>query len=102
MCVLALPEFWKLLGNSTRLRSFLCLLLQVVTLIEIEPKVYMNHKGVEYTVIETTTPGIWKWQFQLDDAVKSGQTETRIELLARRRVQLRINQALRISALNPH
>ena len=42
----------------------------------------MNHKGVEYAVTTTATPGIWKWQFRIGDEVKSGRTETRINLLA--------------------
>ena len=54
----------------------------------------MNHKGVEYSVVTTATPGIWKWQFRIGDIVKSGKTETRISLLAVRRVQLRIDREL--------
>lgn len=59
----------------------------------------MNYRGVDYTVVETTTRGVWKWQFQIGDRVRSGKTETRIELMARRRAQLQINVAL--SALAP-
>jgi hypothetical protein len=55
----------------------------------------MIHKGVQYTVAPTATPGIWKWQFQIGDEVKTGRTETRISLLAMRRVQLRINRELK-------
>jgi hypothetical protein len=55
----------------------------------------MNHKGVEYTVVTTATPGVWKWQFRIGDEVKTGKTETRINLLAIRRVQLRINRELK-------
>lgn len=55
----------------------------------------MEHRGVEYTVVATATPGIWRWQFQIGNTVSNGQTETRLELLARRRVQLRINQVLK-------
>jgi hypothetical protein len=55
----------------------------------------MNHKGVNYTVVETLTPGIWKWDFQIGDEVKTGKTETNLELLAMRRAQLRIDQALK-------
>jgi hypothetical protein len=54
----------------------------------------MNYRGVDYTVVETTTRGVWKWQFQIGDSVRSGRTETRIELMARRRAQLKINLAL--------
>jgi hypothetical protein len=55
----------------------------------------MVHKGVEYIVAPTATPGIWKWQFRIGDLVKTGWTETRINLLAMRRVQLRINRELK-------
>jgi hypothetical protein len=55
----------------------------------------MNHKGVEYMVLTTATPGIWKWQFRIGEQVKTGKTETRINLLAIRRVQLRIDRELK-------
>jgi hypothetical protein len=58
----------------------------------------MTHKGVDYTVALTTTPGIWKWQFQIGEKVKTGRTETRISLLAIRRVQLRIDRELKQTA----
>jgi hypothetical protein len=43
----------------------------------------------------TTTPGVWKWQFRIGEKLNSGKTETRINLLAIRRVQLRINRELK-------
>lgn len=55
----------------------------------------MVHKGVEYMVAPTATPGIWRWQFQIGERVKTGRTETRINLLAARRVQLRIDRELK-------
>ena len=55
----------------------------------------MNHRGIEYTVTMTTVPGVWKWQFRIGDEVKTGKTETRIEPLAIRRVQLRIDRELK-------
>ena len=55
----------------------------------------MIHKGVEFTVATTETPGVWKWQFRIGDDVKTGKTETRINLLAIRRVQLRIDRELK-------
>jgi hypothetical protein len=61
----------------------------------------MNHKGVEYMVAPTATPGIWRWQFQIGDQVKSGRTETRINLLAMRRVQLRIDRELKKAEARP-
>jgi hypothetical protein len=61
----------------------------------------MNHKGVEYTVAMSATPGIWKWQFRIGEAVKTGKTETRINLLAVRRVQLRIDRELKKAVREP-
>jgi hypothetical protein len=61
----------------------------------------MNHKGVEYTVAATATPGIWKWQFRIGDEVKTGMTESKINLLAIRRVQLRIDRELKKAAREP-
>ena len=58
----------------------------------------MDYKGVEYTLAPTTTPGVWKWRFQIGDEVKTGKTETRINFLAIRRVQLRIDRTLRSRA----
>jgi hypothetical protein len=55
----------------------------------------MNHKGVDYTVVRSDTPGFWQWRFSLGNTVKTGKTETSLKLLAMRRVQLRIDQALK-------
>jgi hypothetical protein len=62
----------------------------------------MNHKGVEYTLVTTAMPGVWKWQFQIGDRLRTGKTETRINLLAIRRVQLRINRELKSTERDPH
>jgi hypothetical protein len=53
----------------------------------------MNHKGIDYLVLATATPGLWEWQFQIGDTVKTGKTEAKLGLLAVRRV-LRINREL--------
>jgi hypothetical protein len=58
----------------------------------------MDYKGIEFTLAPTTMPGVWKWQFQIGNEVKNGKTETRISFLAIRRVQLRIDRALRSRA----
>jgi len=58
----------------------------------------MKHRGIEFTVAKTAIPGIWQWQFRIGDRVKSGKTETRIDLLAVRRVQLRIDRELKARA----
>jgi hypothetical protein len=54
----------------------------------------MTYKGVDYTVMPMATPGVWKWQFRIGDEVKTGKTETKLELLAMRRTELRINREL--------
>jgi hypothetical protein len=55
----------------------------------------MNHRGIEYTVAKTALPGVWQWQFRIGDQLKTGKTETKIDLLAIRRVQLRIDRELK-------
>ena len=55
----------------------------------------MNHKGVEYTLTRSETPGVWKWQFRIGERVVAGKTEARLYLLAVRRVQLRIDRELK-------
>ena len=55
----------------------------------------MNHKGIEYTLTMTTVPGVWTWQFRIGNQIKTGKTETKIDLLAMRRVQARINRELK-------
>ena len=55
----------------------------------------MNHRGVEFTIAKTAIPGVWQWQFRIGDETKTGKTETKIDLLAVRRVQLRIYRELK-------
>jgi len=54
----------------------------------------MIYKGVEYT-LTPVAPGVWKWQFQIGEKVISGKTEARLNLLAIRRIQLRIDRELK-------
>ena len=54
----------------------------------------MIYKGVEYT-LTPVAPGVLKWQFQIGDKVISGKTEARLNLLAIRRIQLRIDRELK-------
>ena len=58
----------------------------------------LNHRGVEYVVVPSATPGVWQWQFRIGDQLKTGKTETSMSLLAVRRVQLRIDRELKIAA----
>jgi hypothetical protein len=55
----------------------------------------MKHKGIEYMVMPSTTPGIWKWEFRIGDLVKTGKTETRVAQLAARRAELKIDLELK-------
>lgn len=55
----------------------------------------MNYRGVEYSLTMTSVPGVWKWQFRIGDTLKTGTTETNIDLLAVRRVHARIDRELK-------
>jgi hypothetical protein len=55
---------------------------------------YMIYKCVEFTVT-AVAPGIWKWQFRIGERVVAGKTEAKLNLLAIRRVQLRIDRELK-------
>jgi hypothetical protein len=57
----------------------------------------MIHRGVGYTIAATVEPDVWQWQFQIGNVVKTGRTKTRLGEMAARRVQLRIDTALRAS-----
>ena len=59
----------------------------------------MIYKGVEYT-LTPVAPGVWKWQFQIGDKVISGKTEARLNLLAIRRIQRRIDRELKKAERN--
>jgi hypothetical protein len=54
----------------------------------------MIYKGVEFTVSASKT-GAWDWQFQIGDRLVTGKTETRLYLLAVKRVQMRIDRELK-------
>jgi hypothetical protein len=58
----------------------------------------MIHRGIKYSVVGTEAPGIWRWQFRIGDELKTGKTETRIELMAIRRAKLRIDRELKKKA----
>ncbi|WP_426441882.1 hypothetical protein [Bradyrhizobium genosp. P] len=60
----------------------------------------MTHKGIEFTVTQVTV-GVWKWRFQIDDRIFTGKTEAKLNLLAIRRVQLRIDRELKKARQDP-
>ncbi len=57
----------------------------------------MTHKGIEFSVMATDVSGIWRWRFVIDGAIKTGRTEARLELLAIRRVKLKIDRELKLT-----
>ena len=59
------------------------------------------YKGIEYTIAATAEPDIWRWRFQVGDTVRTGRTQTRLVELAARRVQAKIDAALRALASSP-
>jgi hypothetical protein len=59
------------------------------------------YKGVEYTVKATAEPDVWEWRFQIGNAIKTGRTQTRLAALAARRVQSKIDAALRVAKSSP-
>jgi len=59
------------------------------------------YKNVEYTVMPTAEPDVWEWRFQIGDKVKTGRTQTRLAALAARRVQSKIDAALRAAKSAP-
>ena len=54
----------------------------------------MNHRGVEFSVVETSERDIWRWEFRIADTVTTGKTETALYGMAARRAQLKIDKAL--------
>jgi len=54
----------------------------------------MTRKGVEFTLL-LAEPGLWKWRFQIGATATTGKTQTNLMGLAARRVELRIDGALR-------
>jgi hypothetical protein len=55
----------------------------------------MIHKGIEFSVVATDVSGIWRWRFAINGEIKTGRTEARLELLAIRRVKLKIDRELK-------
>lgn len=54
----------------------------------------MYRKGVEYSLL-LIEPGLWRWRFQIGETAMSGKTHTNLLGMATRRVELRIDGALR-------
>jgi len=54
----------------------------------------MIRKGVAFT-LELIEPGLWKWQFQIGEAVSTGKTETKLMGIAAYKVRQRIDRQLK-------
>jgi hypothetical protein len=54
----------------------------------------MIRKGVEFTLL-LAEPRLWKWRFQIGETAATGKTQTNLMGLAARRVEVRIDGALR-------
>ena len=63
--------------------------------------IFVLHKGVEYTVVPTKEPDLWTWRFQIGDIVKTGKVHAKLKELTIRRVQMRIDRALRDAGKTP-
>lgn len=61
----------------------------------------MIYRGFPYSVALTVDPDIWQWQFQIGDDVKTGKTRTRLGAMASRRVQSKIDAALKGAGAAP-
>lgn len=61
----------------------------------------MIHRGVEFSLVATEVPGVWRWRFTIDGQTRTGRTEARLELLAIRRVRLRIDRELNRTRCDP-
>ena len=59
--------------------------------------VLVIHKGIQYSVAATVEPDVWQWHFQIGERVRTGKTRTRLEAMAARRVQMKIDAVLRTS-----
>jgi hypothetical protein len=53
----------------------------------------MNRRGVEFTLTQVE-PGLWKWQFEIGETVKTGKTRTNLMGMAVHRVRTRIDLEL--------
>jgi hypothetical protein len=56
---------------------------------------FVIYREIEYSITATGEPEIWQWRFQIGGMTTSGRTRTRLINMAARRVQQRIDAALR-------
>ena len=60
----------------------------------------MNRKGVEFNVVQIE-PGLWRWQFQIDETVTTGTAKTNLRGMAARRAEMRIDRDLKTVSTKP-
>jgi hypothetical protein len=53
------------------------------------------YRDVEYSIAATGEPDVWQWRFQIGSSITIGKARTRLLPMATRRVQMRIDAALR-------
>ena len=54
----------------------------------------MRRKGIEFSLRQVEAD-LWKWQFQIGDTVRAGQTRSRLMGMAAHRVHTQIDAELR-------
>jgi hypothetical protein len=54
----------------------------------------MIRKGVAYS-LRLIAPGVWTWQFQIDDIITTGRTQTNLMGMAAHRANASIDRELR-------
>jgi hypothetical protein len=60
----------------------------------------MNRKGVEFTIVQAE-PGLWKWQFQIGETVRTGKTRSNLLGMAAHCAKKRIDRELKETRLTP-
>ena len=53
----------------------------------------MNRRGIEFTLLQVE-PGLWQWQFRIGETGTTRKTKTKLNGMAARRVQQRIDREL--------
>jgi hypothetical protein len=56
----------------------------------------VNRRGVDYTVVQLEGD-LWRWQFRIGDTLTTGKTNTRLNGMAVRKAEQRIDNALRMA-----
>ncbi|WP_298243616.1 hypothetical protein [uncultured Bradyrhizobium sp.] len=53
------------------------------------------HRGIHYSLKPNAAPGYWRYVYAIANRVRSGRVQGRLQLLAIRRVQMRIDRDMR-------